>query len=486
MIILNKKHCLIFIIVFFIFAKVANASFEITEVMYDLDGTDTDREWVEVHNVGSVSEDLSKWYLFSDNSKHTLIPQGDSNISPGGYAVIVQNVSKFITDWPNYSGLLFDSSWTGFNNESEEIALKDTDLNIVSPVSINSSLGGAGNGNSLQLINNSWQESTPTPGEVNKISSSSNTSNNTDNSTQTNPRVETVAPVITNNVTNGTHKKEIENSKIITQIISKSVVVAGIPFDVDHETTGLRKEKIIIGKFIWNFGDGMVKMEKTSPPFKYVYEYPGEYVMTLSYYDSILKDKPDAVDRLIIKVIPSGINISSVGDVNDPYVEIENNSSSEIALYGWLVKGSVHYFLIPEGTVILANKKLRLSPKLTGFDVNDLNLISIVNETGEVLAKYPKENNNISFKNSNDTYKVLSKKVVGVISDDGQKEIIDLNNLEANALNSGVPINNNIYAWIGLVVVIFVGIASFVMFGKNNNTDYVENEINAKDMTIIE
>ena len=131
MIKINKKYLLIlFLIVFFISTRTVFADFEITEIMYDLDGTDTGREWVEVHNVGGESSDLSKWYLFSDNSKHTLVPQGDSIIPAGGYAVICQDVSKFKNDWPSFTGFLFDSSWTGFNNENDSISLKDPDLNI--------------------------------------------------------------------------------------------------------------------------------------------------------------------------------------------------------------------------------------------------------------------------------------------------------------------------------------------------------------------
>ncbi len=145
------------------------ANLEITEIMYDLDGTDSNREWVEVKNISEETLDLSNWYLFSDNTKHTLIPQGESNLASGGYAVIVQNVLQFKNDWPNFSGLIFDSSWTGFNNSGEIISLKDAELNVVSPISYTSSLGGAGDGDSLQKINNNWIGSLPTPGAENKL-----------------------------------------------------------------------------------------------------------------------------------------------------------------------------------------------------------------------------------------------------------------------------------------------------------------------------
>ncbi len=145
------------------------ANFEITEIMYDLDGTDSNREWIEVKNIGDKNEDLSKWYLFSDNTKHALIPQTESIIESGRYAVIAQNVPQFKNDWPNFTGLIFDSSWTSFNNNGEIISLKDPKLNVVSSISYTSSLGGAGDGDSLQKINDTWVGSKPTPGVENKL-----------------------------------------------------------------------------------------------------------------------------------------------------------------------------------------------------------------------------------------------------------------------------------------------------------------------------
>lgn len=145
-------------------AVCASADFEITEIMYDLDGADTNREWIEIKNTGNSTLDLSKWFFFSDNTKHVLVPQSQTNILEGGYAVIVQNVLQFKNDWSSYGGLIFDSSWTGFKNSGEAISLRDSDLNIVSPVNFSSAQGGAGDGYSLQKINGDWVGSKPTPG----------------------------------------------------------------------------------------------------------------------------------------------------------------------------------------------------------------------------------------------------------------------------------------------------------------------------------
>jgi hypothetical protein len=163
------KRFIFFVVIFFASVNFAFADFEITEIMYDQEGTDTNREWVEVKNSGSSTQDLSKWFIFTDNVKHKLVPQNESIIPPGGYAVIVQNVSQFALDYPNFQGLLFDSSWTGLNNTGETISLKDSTLNIISSVTYSGIQGGNGNGHSLSLINGVWQNGIPTPGKDNQM-----------------------------------------------------------------------------------------------------------------------------------------------------------------------------------------------------------------------------------------------------------------------------------------------------------------------------
>ena len=142
--------------------------------MYDLKtGSDDGREWIEIYNDADTPADLSSFKFFEADTNHKLkLIQGDANIAPQGYAVIVSDPTKFKTDWPNFSGTIFDSTFS-LSNSGETLAIKDGDL-IIDQYTYKSSLGADGDGKSLQKINAngniSWQGATPTPGTPNKIS----------------------------------------------------------------------------------------------------------------------------------------------------------------------------------------------------------------------------------------------------------------------------------------------------------------------------
>ncbi|MDE2031087.1 MAG: lamin tail domain-containing protein [Patescibacteria group bacterium] len=471
------KYCIVVALILFTRVPLAFAGFEITEIMYDLDGTDTNREWVEVKNTGSTEDDLSKWYLFSDNTKHSLTPEGESMVQAGGYAVIAQNPTKFKVDWPNFSGMLFDSSWTGFNNESETIALKDPDLNIVSSVNFTSSMGGAGNGNSLQNIGGSWVDATPTPGLENVIVTSSGGGTISGGSSTT---------VVNSTITSYAKPKEIEAPRIIANIIVKNIISSGVSFPVNAVVTGYNKELLKYGKFIWNFGDGSTKEEKELKPFDYTYSYPGEYVLTLSYYQNYFNITPDATDRLIIKVIPSGVSISSVGSAIDPYVEIENKSSIELDLSKWYIQGAVNKFYIPTGTILLPNKKLKFSPKVTLFNDQDINSVSLYSPTGEVFANYPLPTVAPNIVNYTPKSDIVVKSVSNTKAN--IPEVINLDNLEASA--STIPstngMSNTMLAWAGFLGVIVTSSVVVLLLQKKNRPLNDDLDIKAEDMKIIE
>ena len=147
----------------------ALAHVEISEIMYDLKtGSDDGREWVEIYYHHGDVIDFSAYKFFEGDVNHKLtLAQGDGKIEAGEYVVIVSNLAKFKSDWTNFSGNIFDSTFS-LNNTGENLVIKNGEQ-VVDEYFYNSTLGGKGDGKSLQKINGTWASSVPTPGSENKI-----------------------------------------------------------------------------------------------------------------------------------------------------------------------------------------------------------------------------------------------------------------------------------------------------------------------------
>lgn len=476
-----KKYILFLILAFTFLPAYAIASVEISEIMYDLTNPegDTDREWIEVHNLGSDDVDLSKWNFY-DTSHHALTPVGSSILSGGSYAVIVQDLAKFKVDWPNFTGLIFTANLPSLGNDGDTLKLKnnnDKSGPVEDTVTYSSSMGGTGDGNSLQKIGSAFVGASPTPGAQNSGSSSTQNNNSSGGSANTSSSGTTTTII---------KPKEVVVPKITTEIIMKSSGIAGIPFLISSNILGYSKEPLSYGRAFWNFGDGSSR-DKTLPEenFHHTYKYPGEYVVTLSYYENVYTKEPRASDRFIVSVFAPSIVISSIGDTNDPYVELENKSDREVDLSSWVLRGSLHSFTLPEGTILLPKKKIILSPEITSFDGGDLKNIDIFRSGGgAIVSSFP----DVGMPQLQPSYPVKSSYVNtdyegSIQTSNHKKDAIDLSQT-ASAANA-IEYNYFPFMWLG--VIIALGLASmYFIKGKKVKDNIDEDELTASDIKIIE
>lgn len=467
---------------FFAFAHIASANVIFSEIAWMGTSESSSNEWMELYNNGGESVDLSGWFIKSGDEDISIDLSG--SIMANSYYLIERTDDTTV---PNVTANLIASFGHGLSNSGETLILKNSSGSDIETLN-NSSGWVAGDSTTketMQWNGSKWITASPTPKDGNITNSNSDTQNETSTNTISSSN---------NSASNSSSAKSEPEIvyDIKTDIIAPKVVTAGIPFSIDHQTTGTKKEKIILGKFVWNFGDGMTKSGSTSGPFSYVYQYPGEYVLTLSFYESAMNIKPDGVDKMTIKVIPSGITIVSVGTYGDPYIEIENNSSYEMSLNNFIIKGNIHSFIIPNGMTLLPKSKLKLSPRITGFEFADLSNISIMDLSGQVFASFPNKNlykvKYGTVQNTNDNI-VKSEIVKSDQQEDlnNSSDVINLNDLGASVGNSSNQINNKLIIYLGFIGILIIGITSIILIRRKDEVpDYVEGEISAKDMTIIE
>ncbi len=403
---MHKKLTLVFVvIVFFLFSHLALASLSINEVMYDLSGSDStnskSREWIEIYNSSSseVPVDATKWRIYDGSGNRTL--NGEVNFSfPGNsYVVFAGDKDTFLIDHPGFSGTVYDTSISSLNNTGATIKILDADGNSLDSMTYTSSQGGAGDGNSLQKVAGVFSGRTPTPGLVNESGVSNPPPPNTSPIGESSPGPGGL-PVNTNGSVNETKSKDAkvaEEKKIKIIVDSKDLEFVGLPIVFQVTTQGARGEKLYNGRYYWNFGDGDAK-EATitgNDIFRHSFFYPGDYIVTLNYFENFYSDQSGASIQIPIKIIPNNISINGVGDEKDFFVELKNNTEYNADLSGWTLASNGKSFVIPKNTLLAAKKSLIISPHVSNLSIADKGTLKLLNPEKQTVfdfnASAPKE-----------------------------------------------------------------------------------------------
>src|SRR3989344_1050566 len=255
---MNKASCLIFALTFFLFPASARAAVIISEIMYDLEiGSDTGREWIEVVNDGTEPVDISTWKFFEDATSHALTALGSAVVPPGGYAVIVHTPDKFLADWPQFSGLMFDSSWSSLSNAGETLAIKNPEGVVVDQITYASESGGNGDGNSLNRSGSIFVAALPTPGSGGSSSSSSpseesqgeGSEEGSGETSESSTPLSELPPIYASS----------GEQKIFADAGKDKIAVVGASIEFFGKAMGTNKEPLQNASYLWNFGDGGIK-----------------------------------------------------------------------------------------------------------------------------------------------------------------------------------------------------------------------------------
>ena len=366
----------------------ASAHLRINEIMYNPEGSDVNHEWIELYNDGGESVDLSSWYFWEGNSYHGLHPDGFTQLASGEYAIIVRDVALARSELGSSNHYVRASF--SLNNTGELLKIADSAKATVDEISYQSDWGGNGNGKSLQYVDGTWGEGTPTPGRENTLTSlggnstegsGSQTDSGESNSQDESGGAEEVAV-------------QKQSSYHISLPLFTQKIIAGEAFRARVQVK-YGDDEVRDGLFLVNFGDG--RLLKTRKPVKeYVnrYIHPGRYLFTFEYYSSPFfyedGEKPEASFRKIINV--ENRETVTVEKVN-PYdgVVIKNNGESEVNLEGWFLRWEGNIYTFPHATILLPYELLRISYRTLGFSPSPTreNKISLVSNANVVVSSYP-------------------------------------------------------------------------------------------------
>ncbi|MFA6609016.1 MAG: lamin tail domain-containing protein [Candidatus Paceibacterota bacterium] len=325
----------------------------ISEVMYDPEGSDTSCacEWVEVFNDSESPVDFSSWKFFENDTNHGLVSNiGGAIIPPNSYAVIADNPTKFLTANQNFSGILFDSVFSGMlSNSGEHISIKESSSGTeISPVDYDPSLGGGNDGSSLSKIGGVWVRGKATPGAENQ------------------PELEEVKSLasslsVKTNSQTTISQKSPPAPDIVFYMPFEKVVVAGA--ESYFSTYGLTHSGKIIDDLVcdWAFGDGG---QATGTSTKYRYAYPGRYIAQVEGNNGYVT----WIGRMTVHVVPPDISITKIEKGKYGwYVDILNPNTYELDLSQWKLSINGSIFPFPKNTLIASKGVTHFSGASMGF-----------------------------------------------------------------------------------------------------------------------
>ena len=361
----------------FLGAKLAHANVIINEVQI----APTESRFIELYNSSNSSVDLTDWYIqrkTQNGSDFTSLVSKTNfenrSIGPNGYFLISRS-SITNSDLILGTLTLTESNTIQIKNENQEVVDKIGWGDV-------SDCGGScamnpTEGKSIQKTSTGWIIATPTSGVANE-------NNSTLESPTSNEDNETVSKTILESKI-----KIIENPSIKVKILANTLAFTGQPFEIKTDIFGYSNEKILLGKAYWSFGDGLsLEQVNNFEKFNHTYYYPGEYVLILEYYSNSFSNTPDATSKMTIKVIPTTVTISRIGDEKDFFIELTNNATSDIDISGWIIRANNKVFVLPRNTIILAKKQIILSSKITNFTNSDQYILKLFSATGELIFDY--------------------------------------------------------------------------------------------------
>lgn len=368
----------------------------ISEINFDPNGSDTDREWIEVFNETQNSIDLSQIKFFENNVNHGIDSvSGDVNIMSGEYVVVVQDLNKFKIDFPSYSGKIFQSSFS-LSNSGEILSLKSKEGNTLTTVNYGNYLSGVTSGQTVVLDGTNYTKANPNPGSGNLVvgqntmvdtstsgDSGSSTNSTTTNSTSNNNSTTTDA--------NGNFVSPIyyhrsywpESEKVYLEIGENKIGLVGADIDFVANAVMGDKRPVTSANYFWSFGDG-----ETSEGKKvfHIYKYPGEYTVDAEVYSGGNKKE----SRIYVKIIEPEIAIKFAEKNSEKFVELTNKTKDEIDIGGFQIKSSGGEFekvsTLPKKLSLMPLKKVAISQETLKF-ATSTTAVSLLMPNGKIISE---------------------------------------------------------------------------------------------------
>lgn len=375
----------------------------INEIMSNPIGDDNGREWLELYNDTGETIDISGLTIsIKGGAPITTVPvSGGTSIAPFGYAIVgsvVNGVTKFSLDHPNYSGPLLRSSISLVNTgvTSLDIRLGGSVIYTIS------SYTAAKEGYTYSWLQGAYSLGSPTPGgeNVSGVASGGSTETSTTTAASAQVTIPQMSP---------------PSSEIILYLPKEKMVVAGAPAHFTVYAQNFAGKILDNLNYAWSFGDGG---QKTGSTTLYRYFYPGRYIAQVEGTNGLIT----GTGRMVVRVVAPEINISSIqtGKYGN-YVSISNPNTYDLDISDWKLSIDGGIFSFPKNTMISMGDTI-FAGNAMGFASTSVTTGTIikllfpnmeevlrVNQANSVLEEKTKENTTETGKSETQPKTTISK-----------------------------------------------------------------------------
>lgn len=355
---------IIFIIQILLIPFISNALI-ISEIMYDPEGSDTKREWVEIYNDSESNIDISKIKLRENNVNHSIsVFQGPNILESKKWAIIADNPEYFLIDYPSYTGQLFDCAFS-LSNTGETLDLIDSAGIVLDSLAYTGDLGAKDNGFSLQLAGEILIPAGSTIGEENKKESEELEESEDEEDGDLDISSHSEQEALTS-----LSKKEI--LKIGAGRERAVLINSPFTFEAIFDKGNSNQPK-----FHWYFGDGHFRSGKN---VSHLYKREGIYNVILHGKNS----NQYAVSRTKVFAYEPKLIFSATTTVTGSFeIKAQNNSKNEANIGGFEIDfGQNDEYIFPPDTIIEPNSSIIFDEELFRLEKKDSSILKVFYPNG--------------------------------------------------------------------------------------------------------
>ena len=319
----------------FVSVYAAESSVRITEILYNAEGADTGKEYVEVINVGPGQIDMATVKFFErndSNGRGIVQSRGSTVLQAGDVAVIVADSDLFLQSYEEYGlddVVILDTSGFALLNAGSTVSLKQG-ARLLHSVTYSTQDGAQGDGDALHIADNDTiSADNSSIGSVRGIAINTNAITTVADITMVNTGVSVSDGAI------GGVRLVFDPSVIFSSSEAKfSVVQVGD----DGE------EQVLSGS--WNFGDGTYVRGGV---ITHSYLYPGVYIITFQgYKDGADEGESVSLQREVVALFPQ----VTIERVDEAFVRLHNHHSFVLDVSGWQIVSANSIFRFPDNSLI--------------------------------------------------------------------------------------------------------------------------------------